>query len=219
MGHYVTVEQGDHLPALADEAGFSDWHTVWDAPENAELRGQRKDPGLLAPGDRVYIPDKLAGGGVQVATGSTTRFRVKVRLPKLRMEVRGFDGKPLGGADCTVSVDGAEVKVKTGGDGRIEIDLTPDARDAALTVDGTAWSLRIGHLDPVDTDTGLWARLRNLGYLVDEDSEDGDAAPDAPPDPELLAFAIELFQRDHGLAIDGSDTASITAKLKDVYGC
>ena len=219
MGHYVTVEQGDHVPALADEAGFSDWHTVWDAPENAALRAQRTDPGLLALGDRVFIPDKQAGDGVKVATGSTARFRVKVRLPKLRMVVCGFDRKPLGGADCTVSVDGADVKVVTGGDGRIEIDLAPDAREATLTVDAMAWSLRIGHLDPVDSDTGLWARLRNLGYLVDEDREEADAAPDAPPDPELLAFAIELFQRDHGLAIAGSDAASVTVKLKDVYGC
>jgi N-acetylmuramoyl-L-alanine amidase len=219
MGHHVTVEQGDHLPALAEEAGFSDWRTVWDAPENAELRAQRKEPGLLAPGDRVFLPDKQAGDGVRVPTGASARFRVKIRLPKLRVVVCGFDGKPLADTQVTVTVEGAEVHATTGADGLVELDLTPGAREATLEVNAMSWTLQIGHLDPVDTDTGLWARLRNLGYLVDEDTEQAGAAPDAPPDPELLAFAIELFQRDHGLPIDGSDAASVTAKLKEAYGC
>jgi hypothetical protein len=30
MGFYLTIEQGDHLPQIADEHGFSDWHTIWD---------------------------------------------------------------------------------------------------------------------------------------------------------------------------------------------
>lgn len=217
MGHYVTIKQGDHLAALADEAGFSDWRTVWDAPENAELRERRKAPGLLAPGDRVFIPEKQAGDGVTVATGTTARFRVKIRLPKLRIVVCGFDGKPLADTECTVSIDGAEVKRTTGADGLVELDLAPDVREAGIAAGGRAWTLQIGHLAPVETDAGLWARLRNLGYLVDEDAEE--AAPDAPPDPELLAFAIELFQRDHDLPIDGADAASITAKLREAHGC
>lgn len=219
MGHVITVEQGDHLPALADEAGFADWRTVWDAPENAELRAQRKDPGLLAPGDRVFVPDKQPGDGVRVPTAATARFRVKIRLPKLRIIVCGFDGKPLADTACTVTVDGAAVTVTTGADGLVELDLAPGAREATLAANAMSWTLQIGHLDPVDTDTGLWARLRNLGYLVDEDTEDAAAAPDAPPDPALLAFAIELFQRDHGLPIDGSDTAGVTARLQEAYGC
>jgi len=53
MGFYLTIEQGDHLPRIADENGFSDWHTIWDDPNNASLRAQRQDPGVLAPGDRL----------------------------------------------------------------------------------------------------------------------------------------------------------------------
>jgi hypothetical protein len=219
MGHFITIEPGDHLPALADEAGFSDWHTIWDAPENADLRARRKEPGLLAPGDRVFIPDKQPGDGVKVQSGTTATFRIKVSLAKLRVVVCGFDGKPFADTACTVTVDGARRTLTTGGDGLVELDLAPDAREATLEANAMSWTLKIGHLAPVDADPGLWARLRNLGYLVDEDSEEPEPPPDAPPDPELLAFAIELFQRDHGLPIDGSDTTSVTDKLKDAYGC
>jgi len=217
MGSYVTIEPGDHLAALADEAGFADWHTVWDAPENAELRDRRKEPGLLLAGDRVFVPDKQAGEGVKVKSGTTAKFRVKVSLARLRVVVCGFDGKPFAGAACTVTLDGAQVQVTTGADGVIELALPPGAREATLETNGASWTLKIGHLDPVEADAGLWARLRNLGYLIDDDS--ADTEPDGAPDPELLAFALELFQRDHGLPIDGSDAASVIAKLKDAYGC
>ena len=29
-GFYLTLEAGDHLPQIAEENGFGDWHTIWD---------------------------------------------------------------------------------------------------------------------------------------------------------------------------------------------
>ncbi len=219
MGHNITLEQGDHLPAIAAEHGFSDWHTIWDHPSNTALRERRKDPGVLAPGDSLYIPDKEESPGEKVASGSTARFRVKRSLAKLRLVVRGFGGKPLANAECKVTVLGASTTTRTAADGLVELDLPPDAKEATLEANGQSWTLKIGHLDPVDTDTGLWARLRNLGYLVDEEADGKEPEPDAPPEPEALAFAVELFQRDHKLAIDGSNTGSVKSKLKEIYGC
>jgi hypothetical protein len=220
MGSYLTLKQGDHLPQIASDHGFSDWHTIWDDAHNTDLRNLRKDPGVLAPGDRVYIPDKDTREGQRVQSGSTARFRLKRSLPKLRLVVRGFDGKPLADADCKVTIHGAATDTKTQADGLLEIDLAPDATEATLEANGQVWTLKIGHLDPVDTDTGLWARLRNLGYLVDDEAEGkGAATSEAPPGAAALRFAIELFQRDHQLAIDGDDPRSVKDKLREVYGC
>lgn len=219
MGFYLTVEDGDHLPRIADEHGFSDWHTIWDDRNNASLRAQRQDPGVLAPGDRLYIPDKVASDGEQAPSGSTARFRVKRILPRLRLIVRGFSGKPLASTDCKVTVSGASTTARTGADGLVEIDLAPDATEATLEANGQSWTLKIGHLDPTDTDLGLWARLRNLGYLVDEETEALALPPDAPPDADTLAFAIELFQRDHQLTVDGTDVQSVKDRLREIYGC
>jgi hypothetical protein len=219
MGFYLTIEQGDHLPQIADEHGFSDWHTIWDDPSNAQLRQQRTDPGVLAPGDRLYIPDKQESAGEKVASRSTTRFRVKRSLPRLRLIVRGFGGKPLADTECKVTVSGASTTAHTGAGGLVEIDLAPDATEATLEANGQSWTLKIGHLDPPDTDTGLWARLRNLGYLVDVETQQDEPPPDAPPAADALAFAIELFQRDHQLTVDGTDVQSVKDKLREIYGC
>jgi hypothetical protein len=219
MGFYLTVEQGDHVSRIADEHGFCDWHTIWDDPSNAQLRQQRTDAGVLAPGDRLYIPDKEASDGEKVPSRSAVCFRVKRSLPKLRLILRGFGGKPLASTSCKVTVSGASTTAQTGADGLIEIELAPHATEAILEANGQSWTLKIGHLDPPDTDTGLWARLRNLGYLVDEETQEDQPAPDAPPDDDALAFAIELFQRDHQLTIDGTDVQSVKDKLREMYGC
>ena len=128
--------------------------------------------------------------------------------------MRGFDGKPLADTDCILTVERASVTVHTKADGLLELDVPAHAQEATLEAGGQQWTLKIGHLDPVDTDAGLWARLRNLGYLVDEVSGGDEPAPDAPPDPDALRFAVELFQRDAKLAIDGDDLTSVRDKLR-----
>ena len=73
--------------------------------------------------------------------------------------------------------------------------------------------LDIGHLDPVSEPSGQAARLKNLGYLF--------SSPEADPDYEqkALGHAIEEFQCDHRLSVDGICGPNTQAKLKEVYGC
>ena len=54
MRPYV-VRQGEHLAGIAARYGF-DPQPVWEHEANSELREQRRDPQILAPGDLLYIP-------------------------------------------------------------------------------------------------------------------------------------------------------------------
>ena len=51
-------QPGDHVSRIADENGFGSWETLWDHPDNAELKAKRKNPNVLAEGDEVAIPEK-----------------------------------------------------------------------------------------------------------------------------------------------------------------
>ncbi len=52
-----TVKPGDYLVKIANEHGIANWKTIWDHPNNAELRKKRKSPDVLFPGDQVYVCD------------------------------------------------------------------------------------------------------------------------------------------------------------------
>jgi peptidoglycan hydrolase-like protein with peptidoglycan-binding domain len=71
-------------------------------------------------------------------------------------------------------------------------------------------ALKLGHLDPVDEVSGQVGRLRNLGYYP---------LPAGEPDPELFRAAVEEFQCEHNLAVDGICGPVTQAKLEEVYGC
>lgn len=58
MAETHTVAQGDTLISIAHQYGFCDWKTIYFDGSNSELREQRPDPMVLAPGDEVHIPDK-----------------------------------------------------------------------------------------------------------------------------------------------------------------
>ena len=46
-----TVQSGDTLVRIAQQFGFPDWRTIYDAPENAAFRQARPDPDKIFPGD------------------------------------------------------------------------------------------------------------------------------------------------------------------------
>src|SRR5262245_8080430 len=94
MGFYHTVEPGDCLTSIATRYGFAKWQTIYDDPANADFRALRKNPNVLAPGDRIFIPDRQLG----LKDGDTdARHRFRTAEPKivLRLVVRDESWKPM----------------------------------------------------------------------------------------------------------------------------
>jgi hypothetical protein len=58
VGDGYTVRQGDFLSKIAKVCGFSNYRTIWNHPNNADLKQKRQNPNVLFPGDIVYIPGK-----------------------------------------------------------------------------------------------------------------------------------------------------------------
>ncbi len=60
MADWQTVRQGECLSSLAAQHGLPDWRAIYNHPENASFQQKRPNPNVIAPGDRVYIPDRDA---------------------------------------------------------------------------------------------------------------------------------------------------------------
>jgi hypothetical protein len=56
MPQQIIIKQGECLTTIALARGFVP-QTIWDHPDNAELKELRHTHQALLPGDRVVIPD------------------------------------------------------------------------------------------------------------------------------------------------------------------
>jgi hypothetical protein len=204
-----TVKQGDHLSQIAFRHGFRDFRTIWNDPANADLKARRGNPNVLMPGDTLVIPEK-ARRHEPAATDERHVFVTTGPKLRLRVVLRDVNGDPLPNTDCELIVDGQKKMLKTGGDGRIDEPLPVLAQAGSLIVAGEEYRLKIGHLDPPEEESGQRARLANLGYYF---------GSGADVDQEELRFAIEEFQCDHGLAVDGVCGPNTRKKLLEVHGC
>src|SRR5262245_18939776 len=203
-----TVQQGDHLSAVAAKFGFYELKTIWDHPSNAALKEKRKDPHILFPGDQIFIPDKVPKTD-SAPTTKLHKFQIKNEPLKLKLLLQDVNSQPRANEDCKLDIDGAVTTEKTGGDGTLTKVIPKTAKVGKLTLSDLDVPLLIGHLDPIEESSGQNARLNNLGY------EAGDV--DAP-DPERLRSAIEEFQCDQNLPVNGICDAATQAKLKEVHG-
>ncbi len=212
MGNH-TVEQGEHLALIAEEAGFRDALTVWNAPENAELRKQRDNPYVLFPGDVIFVPEKTPKT-VSVPTTQHHVFVVKIDTLKLQLRLLDFDNRPLANVPAVLEVEDATFDLVSSGAGAIEHEVPRSARTGRLKVAdfGIEIALSIGELDPVEKQSGWLARLINLGYYRGSVTDDGDAAQ------KLISWALEEFQCDNGLKVTGKPDAATLAKLKEMHG-
>jgi hypothetical protein len=69
-----TVQEGDCLASIADAHGLT-WQTLWNLPENSELRRRHEEPTILLPGEVVRIPELR----VRRETGATEQRHRFVR--------------------------------------------------------------------------------------------------------------------------------------------
>ena len=217
MAGYHTVVQGEHVPGIACSYGFRDYRTLWDHPSNADLKSKRQNPNVLFPGDRLFIPDREVRE-VPRPTDQRHRFVVKQPVLKLRITLEDQYERPITAASCLLVVDGDSRQLTTDGRGKLELEIPPLAKQSVLVIRDAAQTphhdveipIKIGHLDPVEEVTGQQARLNALGYFLDD--LDGKTGPD-------FRSAVEEFQCENGLKVDGICGPQTQAKLKQVYGC
>ncbi len=212
-----TVAQGEYLAGIARRYGFSDWKAIYDHPKNKDLKDKRPNPNILYPGDQVCIPKKEFKQS-DIQAGQKFTVKMKSLVTRLQIVMKREDEKPFSSKKFRLKMGQRTVEGSTDGDGKIKMEIDTDVSDAELTLfldekDPEAVirrKLKIGYLDPLDEITGMQARLNNLGY-------DAGTTPDAN-DPRFRS-AVEEFQCDHKLKVDGICGPKTQAKLKEVHGC
>jgi N-acetylmuramoyl-L-alanine amidase len=209
MGEYV-VQPGDCLASIAKRFGFADWRTIYEHPDNQALRDLRPNPNLVFEGDTIVIPEREPAS-FSLATGQRHVFQLAVPKTQLRLTLVGSDGAPLVGVPYTLRVGGREMTGDTKDGGAVVHDVPADAMKGELVVGGVARELLLGWLDPVETTSGVQARLQNLGYEC--------GAVDGVFGPKTEA-AVRAFQEDHPpLVVDGVSGPETRRVLVEEHGC
>jgi N-acetylmuramoyl-L-alanine amidase len=198
------IKQGETLIALAVTSGLESWKEILDAPENAELKKKRPDPGILLAGDKVFIPNRVMR---QEPSAIDAKHPFKISRPTawLRLAVKDANGAALAGKKYELSVDSVVTAGSVPADGVIERAVPVDASEGTLTVwieegKSEVWSLRIGYMDPLDETSGVEARLANLGF------DCGD-----------LDSSVRAFQERLGLEVTGTIDDALRKKLASYY--
>jgi Putative peptidoglycan binding domain/LysM domain len=220
MGINHTVKQGEHLSSIARRYGFSDYKIIWNDPNNVKLKEQRKNPNVLYPGDQLYIRDKEEKQESR-STEQHHTFQIKNPKLELRLVLEDQFSKPIKNAQCELHVENQVLHLTSDGLGHINQSIPATAENALLIIkdpktplNEMAIPIKIGHLDPVEEQSGQLSRLNNLGYFagpLESASKEENQA--------LFLSAVEEFQCDHGLTVDGKCGPLTQTKLRRVHGC
>jgi peptidoglycan hydrolase-like protein with peptidoglycan-binding domain len=164
---------------------------------------------VLLPGDELFIPDKEYKK-ISRDTGKTHKFKIKDQSVMLRLVLRDLNSEPIRSMLCKLEVEGKVYQLTTNANGMIEQLIPKTAQNGNVSFSNFVIPLKIGHLDPPEEISGWRARLNNLGY---------NAGKSEAPNDRLFKSAIEEFQIDYGLTVDGVCGPQTQAKLKETHGC
>jgi peptidoglycan hydrolase-like protein with peptidoglycan-binding domain len=207
------VQQGECLSVIAAANGFP-WKVIWDHPSNAEFKKIRKNPNILFPGDVIFIPDKETK---EDPAPTEQRHVYVLEREKVDLNLRMMrEDKPLAKVKFSLTLESGDFKPsknETDRDGWIREKIPPTAKSALLILfpenePVEEYQLLLGHLDPVEKETGVAARLKNLGLFFDLDEEEDEA----------LEYALKSFQGKNGLPETGNADSQTLEKLKQMYG-
>lgn len=208
-----TVTQGDSIASIAHAHGFY-WETIWDHSNNAELRELRENPNILYPGDVVFIPDREE----RQESGETNqrhRFRVQGLSQMLRIRLLDRNDEPRSDVPYTLEIGGNSFTGTTDPDGILEHSVPPDVSNGTLRIgesdeEGT-YQITVGTMDPIDENSGVQARLNNLGFYGPQCEINGEM------DQETIG-ALRRFQRKHNLDEIDEISESARNRLSEIHG-
>lgn len=213
-GFVYIVQQGEWMSKIAAKFGFTDFHEIYDHDQNARLRELRPNPNVLRPGDRVWIPTEYVAV-LDPPRGGDTEVTLKVEpapMERVRMTMRDASGQPMANEAYTLRIGAFEKQGTTDGDGKLDEEVDPtllQLSDGQIEIQDRAMQVRLGHLDPVKSITGIQQRLSNLGFLLGGITGEID---------EPTARAIKKFQKAQDIPADGVASQSFCEKLEEVYG-
>ncbi len=207
QGSYV-VEPGDCMESIAYAHGFF-WKTLWNLPENGELKSKR-NPNILLPGDLVTVP-AVRPFSESRPTDAQHKFKRKGAICKLSLRFLDEKMEPRKYLKYRLTIDDDSQWGYLDGGGALNVAISPNASHASIrletTPDPERYELDLGQLDPLDTPTGVRARLINLGFAC---------APDGPWDADVQA-ALRNYQQVRGLEVNGTLNDDTKNSLKNDY--
>jgi len=211
-----TVLPGDCLSNIGFDYGFAPT-TVWEYGPNAGLRGLRSSPHVLLPGDSVAIP--ALRERAQSVNTAIRLVLIRIGVPEiLRIRFVTHGLKPRADLPYLLEIETAGSEPvdsregTTDADGYIIQPIPPNATTGRILlgsgVDIEEYPIRLGHIDPLTSLSGVQGRLENLGY----DCGDGNGEAN-----EATRSALELFQREHDLPVTGEPDTATQAKLESMH--
>jgi hypothetical protein len=206
MAKNYTVKQGECASSIAFENGFF-VETIWNHPNNAALKQQRKDPNTLCAGDVVFIPDKREKV-VNKQTELVHRFELK-NTPAL-LSLQMFDEDDYrSNQSYEIEIDGVVRTGTTDSEGVLRESILPNARRGKLIIgpDLAVFDLQFGQVEPPTEIRGIQARLNNLGF---------DCAISGKLDKETKR-ALSRFQRACEIEETGEIDDATRQKLDDLH--
>ncbi len=208
----IHVRQGDCLASLAAHYGLP-VDRIWQCPENAELRDTR-DAQVLHPGDELYIPERELAS---VTAQSEQRHRFILHQPKTILRLRLLeDGEPRSNRDYVLEIEGSEpINGTTDDDGCLEEEIPADAPQGWIRIapaeddeDEERLPIHLGELDPIESVSGIQARLHNLGLYSGAIDDDLGARTQS---------AIARFQEQNDLTVTGELDDTTTQRIEEVH--
>ena len=207
------VNEGDCLVSVAFENGFHP-KTLWEHPQNSELRHKRQEATVLLPGDIIFIPD-LRRKEFNKSTEAEHVFKLKGVPDMLKICFLDADDNARAGRVYIIDIDGNLRRGKTDSEGFLKEPITPSAAHAHLILyenfennEKEEYDLDLGYLQPITELAGVQARLASLGYPSGNEDTLG----------ERTRRSIINFQKDHGFEPTGELDSQTRSKIKEVYG-
>ncbi|WP_347988693.1 peptidoglycan-binding domain-containing protein [Methylomonas sp. AM2-LC] len=243
MPKKYTVQTGECVSSIAFENGFF-WQTIWDHPENLELKQLRTNPNILKEGDVLTIPDKRQKQ-VSCATDKRHPFKLKGVPAKLRLRImeppkpenkpvedatgsddishvedpdfkpETVEDVPVKNAFYNLEIDGKLVKsASTDDDGRIEISVPPNAREGKLILNPGTAEERIMPLALGSMDP----ITETSGFRMRLANLGYPCNISGEDDSDDLSSSLRRFQQDNQLDITGRIDDATRNKLKQLHG-